>query len=61
MFNYSFQNPKPVGQALIASGVFWILQLIFVTLFYAVGSPFGALSDLSNAMTFLLMPSTLKR
>jgi len=50
--------PFSLGRAWIASGAFWILQLLFVVLFYTLGSPFGALSDLSNALTTLLVLPT---
>ena len=46
-------NPSFIGKALIASGIFWIIQMLSVTLLYIVGQPFGAISDLTNALTVL--------
>jgi len=46
---------KLVGWTLVTSGVWWILGLVFVTLFYIVGQPFGALSDFSSALSVVLM------
>jgi hypothetical protein len=48
-------SSNTLGWTLIASGVFWILQLIFVTLLYTVNPLFGSWSDFSNAVTVLLM------
>jgi len=48
-------HPVFTGWALIASGIAWLLQLVFVTLLYIVGGPFGALSDFSNALSVLLL------
>ena len=43
---------KKLGQKLLASAAFWIAQAIFVSLLYAgAGGIFGALSDLSNALS----------
>lgn len=50
-----FTHPSFIGWTLIASGIAWLLQLVFVTLLYIVGGPFGALSDFSNALAVLLM------
>ena len=51
----TFSNSSFLGWALITSGVFWILQLIFVTLMYTYNPLFGAWSDFSNAVTVILM------
>jgi len=51
----SLSNPNFVGWTLIASGGWWILQLIFVSLLYIVGQPWGSLSDFSAAVMVLLM------
>jgi hypothetical protein len=48
-------HPVFTGWTLIASGIVWLLQLVFVTLLYIVGGPFGALSDFSNALAVLLL------
>jgi len=48
-------NLNLIGWTLIASVVCWILQLIFVSLLYIVGGPFGALSDFTNALAVLFM------
>lgn len=44
-----------VGWSLILSAVWWALQVVFVLMFYAVGQPFGALSDFTNAMNVLFL------
>jgi hypothetical protein len=51
----NLSNPNFVGWTLIASGVWWILQLIFVTMLYIVGQPWGSWSDFSAALMVLLM------
>jgi len=48
-------NPAFLGWTLIVCGISGVLQLIFVTLLYTVGQPFGALSDFSNAVMVLLI------
>ena len=46
-----------VAWSAILSAIWWGLQLGFVLTFFAVGQPFGSLSDLSNALNALfLMP-----
>jgi hypothetical protein len=49
-----FSNQNFIGWTMIASGVFWILQMIFVTLLYTVDPRFGGMSDFSNLLTVLL-------
>lgn len=44
-----------IAWSAILSAVWWALQLGFVLTFYAAGQPFGALSDLSNAMNALFL------
>ncbi len=50
-----FSNPNFIGWTMISSGVWWILQMIFVTLLYTIDSPFGGMSDFSNLLTMLLI------
>ncbi|MGA9193200.1 MAG: hypothetical protein WBZ24_15850, partial [Anaerolineales bacterium] len=44
-----------VGWSLILSAILWGLQMGFVITFYVVGQPFGAFSDLSNAMNVIFL------
>lgn len=44
-----------VGWSLILSAIWWVLQMSSVLTFYAVGQPFGALSDFANAMNVLFL------
>ena len=48
-------NLKFIGWTMIISGVWWILQMIFVTLLYTIDSLFGGMSDFSNILTMLLL------
>lgn len=43
------------GRSAITSAIAWILQLVFVGLFFSIGQPFGTLSDLANTLMVLLM------
>ncbi len=44
-----------VGWSLILSAVWWVLQMAFVTTFFAIGQPYGSLSDLSVALNVILL------
>jgi hypothetical protein len=45
-----------IGWTMISSALMWILQLSFVSLFYALSiSSLGSLSDLTNILTMLLL------
>jgi hypothetical protein len=49
-----------VGWSLILSALWWGLQMGFVLTFFALGQPWGALSDLSTALNVLfLLPLAL--
>jgi len=48
-------NPNFLGRIIIASAIFWILQLVAVSLLYS-GLPFlGGLSDISSAMSVIFL------
>ena len=52
----NFTDKKFIGWTMIASGIWWILQMIFVTLLYTLeDTPFGGMSDFSNILTMLLL------
>jgi len=48
-----------VGWSMILSAIWWVLQMVFVISFYAIGQPFGALSDFSNAMNVIFLLRSL--
>ncbi len=44
-----------IGWSLILSAVWWVLQMGFVTTFFVIGQPYGALSNQSNAMNVICL------
>jgi hypothetical protein len=44
-----------VRWSLIMSAAWWLLQMGFVLTFFTLGQPFGALSDLSNALNVIFL------
>ncbi|MEK6255848.1 MAG: hypothetical protein N2C13_00845 [Chloroflexota bacterium] len=56
MLSNLISNQNFIGWTIITSGIWWILQMIFVTLLYTLkASPFGGMSDFSNILTMLLL------
>lgn len=47
-------SAETMGCLLIATGIFGLLGLIFIILFFTIGQPFGTLNDISIGLTAIL-------